>query len=141
MDMPKLNSQYPNTHDNTEKDLILVSPAVLDNKLRDFENHGMIKANIKGDIVLAVTLFIAVFTVVEFVNPLPPIVTGATLRGAFVAALLFVIGKILMDLQRMKTSPQGFRTRAEIIHALLEKNTEIKKEQQRSEEKKSNIEK
>gem|GEM_PF-2511068 len=117
--MPKLNSQYPNAHDNTEKDLIYVTPAVLENKLRDFENHGMAEADIKGDIVLAVTLFIAVFTVAEFTDPLPPIITGATLRGAFVAALLFMIMKILFAFHKIKISPQGARTRKEIIDVLL----------------------
>ena len=129
MDMPKLNSQYPNVHDNTEKELIFVSPAVLDNKLRDFENYGMVKADIKGDIVLAVTLFIAVFTVAEFTNPLPPIITGATLRGAFVTALLFMIVKILFAFHKIKVSNRGARTRKEIIDVLLGESIENQKMQ------------
>lgn len=133
MNMPKLNSQYPNTYDNTEKDLILVSPSVLDNKLRDFENYGIIKTSIKGDVALALALFIAVFTVVEFVDLLPPIITASTLRGAFVVAFLVMIVKIAVDIRRIRTSPWGSRTRGEIIDALLGRSTEVHKDTQRSE--------
>ncbi len=91
MEIKKINSQLPIVYDNTESDLILVPPSVLDNKLRDFEGHNKINSSISSDITLAVALLLpvltATFTDYSFIR-------GATIRGAFLTGFIFVLLRI-----------------------------------------------
>ena len=116
--MPKLNSQSPNTHDNTEKDLIIVPPAVLDNKLRDFELRSNAKSNIKSDVVLTVTLLLAFLTIDLEGNFL--FMDAATLRGAFFVGFLVSTGKVMYDVIRIFRDKKG--NRAELIRELIKQS-------------------
>lgn len=115
MEMPKLNSQSPNSHDNTEKDLIIVPPAVLDSKLRDFELHSNAKSSVKSDIALAVTLLLAFLTIDLQGNF--PFVDAATLRGAFLVGFLVSTGKAGYDIVQVLRDKKG--NRKELIEELL----------------------
>ena len=113
--MPNLHSQNPDPHDNTEKDIIWVTPMVLDNKLRDFEQRVGAKDALVGEVALAVTLIVAFITI----NPEATFlrVDAPTLRGAFGIAFLLTLGKIGYDLFQLWRGKRDGRE--ELIRGLL----------------------
>lgn len=116
MEMPKLKSQSPKTYDNTEEDLILAPPAVLDNKMRDFENYQQARGSIFSDIALAITLLVTILAT-DFKDILPPIITGAKIHGVFIAGFIGMLVKIGFSL--FKIFREGDQHgRLEIINSL-----------------------
>ncbi len=113
MEIPKLKSHSPKFHDNTEEDLIVVPPSVLDNKLRDFEEYHKAHGGISGYIALAVTLIVAIFTTTfkDF-----SFIRGATIRGAFVAGLVIVFVKIGHDIYKIFFKKRN--NRIELVNSL-----------------------
>ncbi len=109
--MPKLKSQNPKPYDNTEDELIMVTPAVLENKLRDFDERAKIRPLIENT-VLAITLLIPVVT--GTFND-SPYFRGTTIRGIFIAGLIFVVIKIVYQLYRIRG---GIHTKTEFIDSL-----------------------
>jgi hypothetical protein len=91
MEIKKPKSHTPTIHDNTEKDLILVPPSVLDNKLRDLEEHQRVRGTIASDIALAITLLVAVLT--STFND-QAFIKGSTIRGAFITGFIVILIKI-----------------------------------------------
>jgi len=94
MEIKKPNSHTPIVHDNTEKDLILVPPSVLDGKVRDFEEQGKMRLNIPNEIALALAFIIPIFTATfdDYVY-----VKGATIRGFFIAGFVFIIARLIYN--------------------------------------------
>jgi len=117
MQIPKLKLHSPKLYDNTEADLIIVPPSVLDGKLRDFEQRNQVRASLPGWVAVAVTLLVAILgtTFKDF-----SFISGPTIKGAFIVGLLVVLIKIGYDIYRIvKTNKQG---RLEIIDALKQHN-------------------
>lgn len=110
-------SHSPTIHDNTEEDLIMVPPSVLENKLRDMEEYYKARGGIKSDIGLAVALLVAVLTA-SFIDI--PYISGATIRGAFITALIFIVMKVLYDLYRIFWYDK--RDRCHILKSLYANN-------------------
>lgn len=92
--MPKLKSQNPKPYDHTEEDLIMVPPAVLDNKLRDFEEHFRFRSAIGGDIAFALALIIPVITATfnDHVG-----ISGSTIKGVFIAGFVYALTRVIRD--------------------------------------------
>ena len=124
MKIPKLKSHSPVTHDNTEKDLIIVPPSVLDNKLRDFEEHQKMRNKLLGDVALAVALIIPVLTA-TFSDY--PYVAGATLRGVFLAGFIFVLVRIAYG--GYKLYHADGHARVDLVESLQEDSREVKKKE------------
>lgn len=117
MKIPKLKSHLPKIYDNTEPDLILVSPSVLDNKLREFEKINQARDSITGDIALAITLLVAVLatTFKDF-----SFISGPTIKGAFIAGLVVVIVKIGHSLYKIFWINK--QSRVDVIDSLKQQN-------------------
>lgn len=98
MEIPKPKSHSPKIHDNTEEDLILVPPGVLDNKLRDFEEYSHARSSIVGDVAIIVTLIAVILT--STFNDIPYL-KGTTIRGAFITALFFMLIKIARNIVKI----------------------------------------
>ncbi len=113
MQIPKLKSHSPKFHDNTESDVIVVTPNVLDNKLRDFEEHNKIRSSISSDIALAATLVVAIFTTTfkDF-----SFIKGSTIKGAFIIGLLVVLVKIGHSVYKIYFSDRN--NRIDLINSL-----------------------
>lgn len=98
MEIQKPRSHSPKIHDNTEEDLILVPPSVLDNKLRDFEEYNRPHSSVSGDVALTITLIVAILT--STFNDLPYL-KGMTIRGAFITAFIFMLVKMGRNLYKI----------------------------------------
>src|SRR3989344_3929816 len=103
MEIQKLKSQNPKIYDSTETDLIIVSPSVLENKLRDFEEHYRFKGSLVGDIALAVTLIIAVVAT-DFRDFLG--LGGATIKGAFLFGFIVIVIRISVTARAMSPTSE-----------------------------------
>lgn len=114
MEIPKLKSHSPKIYDNTEGDIILVSPSVLDNKLRDLEIRSWATGSIGSYVGLAVTLLAAIFAS-EFKNF--SYISGQTIRGVFIAGFVVVIIKIGYDIYKILWSKNS-RDRKTILSEL-----------------------
>lgn len=121
--MPRLKSQNPKSYDNTEQELILVSPSVLDNKLRDFEVHNRYWSSLPGDITLAITLIIAIFTA-SFIDF--PFIKGSTIRGTFIAGLVLTSVKIVFSL--IQLAKYSGHARSDLIRSFLKESKNKKEE-------------
>lgn len=114
MEIPKPKSQSPKIHDNTEEDLILVPPSVLDNKLRDFEEYHKAHSIISGDIALAIVLLVTVLTTtfkdVYFLK-------GLTIRGVFLTGFIVMLIKIGHNLYKIFYADKHSRT--DVVKFLL----------------------
>ncbi|NQU77719.1 hypothetical protein HQ544_03405 [Candidatus Falkowbacteria bacterium] len=115
LELKSPKSHFPEIYDNTEKDLILVSPDVLDNKLRDFERNSQARGSIISDITLAVSLLIAVLTTIfkDF-----SFISGSTIKGAFVTGFLVVLVKVGYSVYKIFWDKK--QTRTDIISSLKE---------------------
>lgn len=120
MEIPKLKSHSPRFHDNTEPDVIIVPPSVLDNKLRDLEGRNKARSSISSDIALAVTLIIAIFTTTfrDF-----PFINGATIRGTFIAGLIVILIKIGWDIYKIYIDGGD---RADLVNSLSKEKENYK---------------
>ena len=107
MEIKKPKSHVPIIHDNTEENLILVPPSVLDNKLRDFEIYHKERSSLPSDITLAITLLVAIFTA-SFVDF--PFISGSTIRGSFIAGLILILVKIGFSVFKMIQADGSART-------------------------------
>ncbi len=114
MEIQKPKSHSPKIHDNTEEDLILIPPSVLDNKLRDFEYHHKAKDSISSDIALAVALIVAIlstsFRDFSFIK-------GSTIKGAFIVGFIAIFIKIIFSLYKIFYNNKHNRT--DVIKNLL----------------------
>lgn len=121
--MPKLKSQNPKPYDHTEEDLIMVPPAVLDNKLRDFEEHFKFRSAIGGDIAFALALIIPVITATfnDHVG-----VSGSTIRGVFIAGFIYALARVIRDVYRILQTDG--HARKDLINSLRQVKKEIGKE-------------
>jgi len=121
MKIPKLKSHTPKFHDNTESNIILVCPEVLDNKLRHLEIHEKVWGRLGTEIGLLAALLIAFFT-----NAFPDhrFVSGGTVRGAFLFAAIYMIIRISRDW--LLLGKANGHTRAAIIDALLKEGKDKK---------------
>jgi len=115
MKIQKPKSHLPKIHDNTEEDLILVPPSVLDNKLRDFESYHRTQSSIVSDIALAVTLIAAFFasTFRDFTY-----VSGATIKGAFLVGFLVIAIKIGFGVYKINKNENSY-TRESTVKSFL----------------------
>ncbi|MBI5913109.1 hypothetical protein HY839_01565 [Candidatus Azambacteria bacterium] len=114
MEIKKLKSHMPRVHDNTEEDLIIVPPCVLENKLNSFEEYTRMRGSIGTSMGLALTLLVAVITsdFKDFIS-LP----GASIRGAFVTAFIVILVLIIHNLFRLYRAP--VKNRASIVKTFL----------------------
>src|SRR3989338_2236165 len=94
MQIKKPKSHSAKIHDNTDEHLILISPSILENRMRDFEVYSFARGGIGDEIALALTLLVAILTA-EF-KDFPPF-TGASIRGAFITSFVFILAKIGLD--------------------------------------------
>ncbi|MFC1757013.1 hypothetical protein ACFLZC_02575 [Patescibacteria group bacterium] len=117
MKIQKPKSHVPKIHDNTEEDLILVPPSVLDNKLRDFESYHKAQSSIVSDIALAVTLVAAFFasTFRDFAY-----ISGATIKGAFLVGFLAIAVKIGFSIYKINKDENN-HTRESTVKSFLDK--------------------
>mgnify|MGYP001620090898 CR=1 FL=1 len=122
MEIPKFKSQNPKYHDNTEEDLIIIPPSVLDNRLRDFEENYKFRSTIGGDIALAVALILPVLTA-TFSNLFG--ITGATIKGVFIAGFVFMTIKISFSLYKIYHTDG--HARSDLVKSLLSLNLNSKK--------------
>ena len=113
MEIPKPKSQSPKIYDNTEDDLILVSPSVLENKLRDFEEYHRVRSTLISYVALAATLILAVIATdfKDFAG-----LNGLTIRGAFLFGSVAVLIKISYGIYQI--IKKDGRSREEIINGL-----------------------
>lgn len=114
METKRLKSHTPSVYDNTEEDLILAPPSVLENKLRDFEDSNRLHVLLGSNIALAVTILTAIVTA-EFKDLLG--LSGQTIRAVFVTAFIIMIVKIIDDLLKIRAAP--YKSRKDVIHNLL----------------------
>src|SRR3989338_225149 len=102
MKIKRPKSHIPKVHDNTEGDLILVPPCVLENKLALFEEYTKIKATLGANVGLWLTLAIAIVTP-DFKDFLG--FSGARIRGAFVTAFIIMTFVIIIDIFKLYRAP------------------------------------
>ena len=108
-------------HDHVERDVVRISPSVLDCKLHELEKYASAKSNIIQDIGLVVTIFVVLASggVNDFLG-LPQ----STINGAFTVGLVVMIGKTVVDFARVIVH-QSTASRAALMRFL-------KKEPQKS---------
>ncbi len=123
MKIQKPRSHSPIIHDNTEEDLILVPPSVLENKLDLFEAYTRVRGSIGVNIGLALTLLVSIVTS-DFKNIFG--LSGPSIRGAFVTGLIVMVVIIIRDIAKLKEAP--VKSRTEIVKTLLKAKT-IKQEE------------
>lgn len=117
MEIEKPKSHSPVVHDNTEEDLILVPPSVLENKLESFEHYSRASGTIGSDIALAITFIVPLLTSADFKSFGP--ISGATIQGAFYIGAIVVLIKIVYGYLQIKNAP--VKSRGGIVHDLLVK--------------------
>lgn len=120
MEIQKPKSHAPEIHDNTEKDLIIVPPSVLENKLQNFKEHSTARGSISSDIALAITILAAILTsnFKDFVN-----IPGKSIQGAFITGFIFMLVKIIYSLIKIRKTGR----KDDIVGSLLNENKEMKK--------------
>ena len=114
MKITKPKSHTPTIHDNTEEDLILVPPSVLENTLDSFEAYVRIHGGVVANIGLALALFISVVTS-DFKDIFG--LSGQSIQGAFVAGLIIMVVIIIKDAVKLVKLP--VKSRTEIVKTLL----------------------
>lgn len=119
-----LKSQHPVVHDNTEEDIILIPPSVLDCKLRDFESFTTARASIAQDVALAVA-FLAPVVSSDFRFFFG--FSGETIKGIFAALAVVMIIKSLYDATIMLMKWRSHNRAAVIrsLHGHVEQNGAI----------------
>ncbi len=122
MEIKKLKSSAPTIHDNTESDLILVPPSILDSKLRDFEIYHSAKSTMPSDITLAITFIVAIFAT-SFIDF--PFLKGSTVRGAFIAGFIITFVKIVYSIYRIFWA--NGNARPQIIKSLIKSSLDSTK--------------
>ncbi|MGC9610684.1 MAG: hypothetical protein ABSE68_00435 [Minisyncoccia bacterium] len=118
MEIKKPRSHTPTIHDNTEEDLILVPPSVLQGKLHKFEDYVKGRGSLGSDVAVAIALLITLLTTnfKDFVG-----VSAGAIEGAFIAALVFMIAKIVFDfITKVHKAP--IKTREDVVESLIEKS-------------------
>lgn len=122
MQIKKPRSHSPKIYDNTEEDLVLISPKVLDNVLRDLEEYQRPRNAISNNILLALALLVPIFTSTfrDF-----SFISGAVIRGAFIVGFLGALVLLGLNLYRMYRADRYGRK--ELINSLLFKQKENNK--------------
>lgn len=122
INIPNPKSHNPTVYDNTEKDLILVPPSVLDGNLRDFESFIASETSILEDIVLIITLAVPILS-----NSFGTFMglSGETIKGAFTFATLVVVSKLIRDIYIVYFKNKNL-SRASIIKSLRDESNNLK---------------
>ena len=95
MRIKKLNSHEVVIHDNRERDLIIVSPAVLENKFEPLKRYLRAIGAIGSDIALAFIFLTPLLTSVKFQDFGP--IRGATIEGAFYVGSIVMFIRVCFD--------------------------------------------
>ncbi len=122
MEIKKPKSHTPKIHDNTEEDLIMVPPSVLDNKFRDFEENQKMRNQLLGDIALAIALITPVLTATfnDYSH-----ITGTTIKGVFLAGFIFILSRIIYGAYKIYHADG--HARADLVKSLQEQDNISKK--------------
>lgn len=89
-------SQNPDIYDNTTREVILVMPDTLDNKLRDFEDGIKSKGSLFNDFALIIAFLGTIVTVSEFKNFLG--IPGNVWQALFILFLIISGFKLIRDI-------------------------------------------
>jgi hypothetical protein len=118
MEIKKPRSHTPRVHDNTEEDLILVPPSVLQGKLHKFEDYVKGRGSLGSDVAVAIALLITLLTAnfKDFAG-----ISAGAIEGAFIAAFVFMIVKIIYDFST-KVHNAPIKTREDVVENLLDKS-------------------
>lgn len=114
MQIKKPRSHSPKVYDNTEEDLILTPPSVLEGKLRRFEEHIKAREGLISNIGVALALLIAVLTAdfKDFEK-----LSGQSIQGAFITGLFGMI--ILISYKGYRIYRTKGRSRKDVLQDLL----------------------
>jgi|SRR3989344_4719222 len=123
MNIKKPKSHSPTFHDNTDKDIILVPPSVLENKLELLENYSRAFGTVGSDIGLAFVFLTAILTS-DFKDF--GLIKGATIEGAFYVGSIVMLIKTCRDLYLIVRSK--IKSRKELVRNLLVDEDENLKE-------------
>lgn len=122
MNIKKPKSHSPIIHDQTERDLILVPPSVLRNKLGSLQGYLKATGAVGSDIALAFIFIIPIFTA-EFKSFGK--INGATIEGAFYIGSIVMLIKIMYDLYKIHYAP--IKSSDEVVDGFLsDKNLQNK---------------
>ncbi len=121
MEIQSPRSTKPEVFDNTEKELILVSPSVLERLFGKFGDFLTARASIGNDLAVGVALAVPLASS-DFHSVLG--IPGATIQGAMFFGLLVVAGKIVVNIVHIK---RRWRThnREAVIQELLQKPVKL----------------
>lgn len=115
METKKLKSHNPTFHDNTDENLILVPPHMLENRLIPFEDYTKIRGSIISNIGLAFTFLTAIITS-DFRDIFG--FRGSSIQGAFISGFIVMLVIICRQCYKLYKSP--VKDRKSIVNGMLQ---------------------